>query len=339
MWTTGSYDPAQRVTIWGTGQPQPMFDPEFRPGDNLFTNSAIAFDIENGNMNWYFQYTPNENWDYDEQGVHLLIDATVNGEERQMVGHFSRSGFFYTLDRTNGEFINAVQYVNEVNWTAGIDPKTGKPVEYDPTLAVQQYVPEFRHLRGETNNAPACPDVLGGVRWQPPAYNPETHIAYAGGLDGCSSWDLITVTALPDGGIDFAGPGGPFGAFFGANTNIRHSNIRGLITAVNVETNELVASLDQHYLNLSGILATSGGLIFSGTLDGAVTAHNAETLEEVWRFHTGVSIKAAPFSFAVNGKQYVAVIAGGGNASGPHGVQFPELVNMTPQGALYVFSL
>jgi alcohol dehydrogenase (cytochrome c) len=339
MWTTGSYDPEQRVTIWGTGQPQPMFDPEFRPGDNLFTNSAIAFDIETGGMDWYFQYTPNENWDYDEQGVHLLIDATVDGQERKMVAHWGRNGFFYRLDRTNGEFIGATQYVDEVNWTAGIDPKTGRPVEYDPNALVQQYIPETRHLRGETNNAAACPDVLGGVRWQPPAYNPETRIAYSAGLDGCAAWDLTPVVALPDGGIDFAGPGGPFGAFFGANTNIKHTNIRGLIAAVNVETGELVGTHDQPYPNLSGVLATAGGLIFSATLDGAVTAHNADTLEEVWRFYTGISIKAAPISFAVNGKQYIAVTAGGGNASGPHGPAFPELFNFTPGGALYVFSL
>ena len=82
LWTTGSYDVDQRITIWGVAQPVPMFDPEFRPGGNLYTNSAIALDVDNGDINWYFQYTPNESWDYDEQGVHILIDAPYGGEDR-----------------------------------------------------------------------------------------------------------------------------------------------------------------------------------------------------------------------------------------------------------------
>lgn len=336
MWTTGSYDPAQRVTIWGTGQPQPMFDPEFRPGDNLFTNSAIAFDIETGDMKWYFQYTANENWDYDEQGVHMLIDAPFGGVERQMVAHFGRNGHYYQLDRTNGEFISAAPYVEKITWTAGIDPKTGHPVEYDPNLTVQQYIPETRFLRGEVNNGPACPDLAGGVRWQPPAYNPEKQMAYAAGIDGCFSLDLIPVIALPDGGIDFAGPGGGFGAIFGGNTTVRRFDHHGIIAAVDVTTGQLVVRHRQQYENLSGVLATAGGLIFSATLDGAVTAHNDETLDEVWRFNTGISIKAPPISYALGDTQYIAVVAGGPT---PSAALYPELGTMTSTGVLYVFAL
>ena len=100
LWTTGSYDVAQRLTIWGTAQPVPMFDPEFRPGDNLFSNSVVAFDIDTGKIKWYFQYTPNESWDYDEQGVHMLVDAPFGGQDRKQVVHFGRNGFFYQVDRT-----------------------------------------------------------------------------------------------------------------------------------------------------------------------------------------------------------------------------------------------
>ena len=109
-----------------------MFDPEYRPGDNLFTNSTIGFDIATGKMKWYFQYTPGDFLDYDEVGIQQLVDTKVNGEDRKIVAHFGRNGFFYRLDRTNGQFISAEQYAQKINWTDGIDPKTGKPIEYDP---------------------------------------------------------------------------------------------------------------------------------------------------------------------------------------------------------------
>ena len=144
LWQTGSYDPATKLTIWGTGNPVPEFDPQARPGDNLYTNSAVALDVNTGKLVWYYQYLPNDSWDYDEVGVHMLYDVTINGEPRKVIGHFGRNGFFYTLDRANGSFVKGGQYVNDLNWTKGLDPKTGKPIEYDPKLDVQTYVPEAR---------------------------------------------------------------------------------------------------------------------------------------------------------------------------------------------------
>ncbi|MFO1183482.1 MAG: PQQ-binding-like beta-propeller repeat protein [Bauldia sp.] len=331
MWTTGSYDVQQRATLWGTGQPQPMHDPEFRPGDNLFTNSAVLFDIDSGKIKWYFQYTANENWDYDEQGVHLLVDIPVNNVPRRLVVHWGRNGYLYGLDRTNGSFVYAQQYVDKVTWTAGIDPKTGKPVEYDPNLAVQTYIPSTRTLRGDRNDQPSCPNRLGGVRWQPPAYNPVTHITYSAGLDGCFTFYLEPVTALPGGGIDRAGKGGSTGI-----QGQKNYEMHGLIAAADVTTGATIARLRQPYFNLAGILATAGGLVFSGTLDGAVTAHDETTLTELWRFETGISIKAAPFSYAVGNKQFIGIVLGG---NAPDATVFPELATMNPGAALYVFSL
>ena len=100
-----------------------MYDPQARPGDNLYTNSVVALDIDTGKLAWYFQYTPNNSWDYDEIGIHMLYDATINGQARKVVGHFGRNGFFYTLDRANGSFIKSGQYVNDLNWTKGLDPE------------------------------------------------------------------------------------------------------------------------------------------------------------------------------------------------------------------------
>ena len=123
LWQTGSYDPATKLTIWGTGNPVPIYDPQARPGDNLYTNSAVALNVETGKLAWHFQYTPNDSWDYDEIGIHMLYDTSISGENRKVVGHFGRNGFFYTLDRANGSFIKSGQYVNDLNWTKGLDPE------------------------------------------------------------------------------------------------------------------------------------------------------------------------------------------------------------------------
>ena len=138
VWVTGTYDPATNQTFWGTGNPVPMFDPTYRPGDNLYTNSAISWNPDSGKMNWYFQYTPGDMWDFDEVGTHILIDGEVAGQPRKLITHSGRNGILYTMDRFNGGTVSAKPYM-EVNWTKEIDQKTGKPMDYDPTKDIQTY--------------------------------------------------------------------------------------------------------------------------------------------------------------------------------------------------------
>ena len=143
MWITGTYDVATNQVIWGTGNPVPMFDPTYRPGDNLFTNSVISWNPDDGKMNWYFQYTPGDMWDYDEAGTHILIDGQINGAGAQ-AGHAFGAQRLPLHDRaqpTARPFI-AKPYVDNINWTKGIDQKTGKPVDYDPK---QGHPGLFRH--------------------------------------------------------------------------------------------------------------------------------------------------------------------------------------------------
>src|SRR5438477_808649 len=116
VWQTASYDPATNLLYYGTGDAYPSFDPEFRPGDNLFTASTIALDADTGKITWYFQETPNEHWDFDTPSPKMLYDATINGEARKVVANFSRNGFFYTLDRASGQFLRADQYQEKVTW-------------------------------------------------------------------------------------------------------------------------------------------------------------------------------------------------------------------------------
>ena len=139
MWVTGTYDVASNQVIWGTGNPVPMFDPTYRPGDNLYTNSVISWNPDTGKMNWYFQYTPGDHWDYDEAGTHILIDGLIDGEPRKLITHSARNGFLYTMERGNGQTMMAKPYLDKVNWTKGIDQKTGKPIDYDPAKDIQIY--------------------------------------------------------------------------------------------------------------------------------------------------------------------------------------------------------
>ena len=324
IWQTGSYDPATRLTIWGTGNPVPSYDPQSRPGDNLYTNSVIALNIDTGKLAWYFQYTPNDSWDYDEVGVHMLYDATIDGRSRKVVSHFGRNGFFYTLDRTTGRFIKGSQYVNDLNWTKGLDPETGKPVEYNPKLDVQIYNPEARALRGDPSKR-TCPTWHGGVAHQPPSYNPVKHIAYGVGTEGCYSQNGQTVPFLgPEGGIDDKNS---------SKRTYSSDLYYGAITAVDAITHKVIAKAVTNIEIRSGTLATAGGVVFTSLQDGWVVAYNDETLEELWRFNVGTPLKGAPVTYSIGPKQYLAVQAGGRHL---HPVKYDNLENSS---YLFVFAL
>ncbi len=324
MWQTGSYDPASKLTIWGTGNPVPIYDPQARPGDNLYTNSAVALDIETGKLAWHFQYTPNDSWDYDENGIHLLYDTSIDGSDRKVVAHFGRNGFYYTLDRANGSFIKSGQYVNDLNWTKGIDPKTGKPVEYDPKLDVQRYVPDARALRGDGMKR-ACPTWHGGVAHQPVAYHPVKKIAYGVGIEGCFTQNGAAVAyRSPAGGIDQQK----------SEKRVYTSDLYyGSITAYDTVGHKVLAKAITDIEIRSGALVTAGGVVFTALQDGWVIAYNDETLEELWRFNVGTPLKGSPVTYAIGPKQYLAVQTSGRHL---HPVKFDRLENSS---YMFVFAL
>ena len=324
LWQTGSYDPATKLYIVGTGNPYPIYDPQFRPGDNLYTNSAVALNVDTGKLAWHFQYTPNDSWDYDEVGVHMLYDLNIGGQPRKVVGHYARNGFFYTLDRTNGRFIMAEKYVNDLNWTKGIDPKTGKPVEYNPKLDVQLYNPAARALRGDGTKR-TCPTWHGGVAHQPLAYNPVKNIAYGVGTEGCFSQNGAAVAyRSKEGGIDNK-----------ASEPRKFSSdlYYGAVTAFDAVKNKVLAKAVTDIEIRSGVTATAGGLVFTALQDGWVVAYNDETLEELWRFNVGTPLKGAPVTYAIGPKQFLAVQSGGRHL---HPVKYDNLENSS---YLFVFAL
>jgi alcohol dehydrogenase (cytochrome c) len=324
LWQTGSYDPVNKITVWGTGNPVPLYDPQARPGDNLYTDSVVALDINTGKLVWYYQYLPNDAWDYDEIGVQMLYDATVNGEARKLVGHFGRNGFFYTIDRTNGSFIRGTQYVNDLNWTKGLDPKTGKPVEYDPKLDVQIYAPEARALRGDGMKR-ACPTWHGGVAHQPTAYNPVKHIAYGVGAEGCFSQNGAEVR--------FRSPNGGLNNQASDKRTFTSDLYYGAITAYDTANNKILAKTVTDIEIRSGATVTAGGLVFSALQDGWVVAFDDEKLQQLWRFNLGTPLKGTPVTYAIGPKQYVAVQSSGRHL---HPVKYD---NLEHSSYLFVFAL
>ena len=324
IWQTGSFDPATHLYIVGTGNPFPIYDPQFRPGDNLYTNSVIALDVETGKLAWYFQYTPNDSWDFDEIGIHMLYDAKINGQMRKVVGHFARNGFYYSLDRTNGKFIKAEKYVNDLNWTKGIDQRTGKPVEYSPAFDVQKYNEEARALRGDGMKR-TCPTWHGGVAHQPLAYNPVKGIAYGVGTEGCFSQNGAAVGVLSkEGGVDNK-----------ASQPRKYTSdlYYGALTAFDAINHKVLGKAVTDIEIRSGATATAGGVVFTALQDGWVVAYNDETLEELWRFNVGTPLKGAPVVYAIGPKEYLAVQAGGRHL---HPVNWDKLENSS---YLFVFAL
>ena len=326
VWQTGSYDPETNLYIFGTGNPYPIYDPEFRPGDNLYTNSAVALDVTTGERAWHFQYTPNDSWDYDEVGVHMLYDTMIDGRLRKVVAHYGRNGFFYSLDRTDGTFIKAAQYVNDLTWTAGIDPQTGRPVDYDPNLDVQIYNPEARALRSDRDEMKrACPTWHGGVAHQPLSFNPVKNIAYGVGTEGCFSQTGAAVAFQSlDGGVDRQGS---------ERREYSSDLYYGAVTAMDADSHEIVAKAITDIEVRSGIISTAGGLVFSALQDGWVIAYHDETLQELWRFNVGTPLKGAPVTYAIGPRQYVAVQSSGRHL---HPVKYDNLENSS---YLFVFAL
>ena len=326
IWQTGAYDAEQNLYIVGTGNPFPAYDAEYRPGDNLYTNSAVALDVDTGELKWHFQYTPNDSWDYDEVGVHMLYDLEIDGELRKVVSHFGRNGFYYTLDRTDGSFIRGNKYVNDLNWTAGLNSETGMPLEYDPNLDVQIYNPEARALRSDRDEMKrTCPTWHGGVAHQPLAYNPVKHIAYGVGTEGCfSQTGAEMVPVSPDGNVDVR------------NSERRETDsdlYYGALTAVDAVSHEVIGKAVTDIEIRSGVGATAGGLVFTALQDGWVVAYNDETLEELWRFNVGTPLKGAPVTYSIGPRQYLAVQSSGRHL---HPVKYD---NLETSSYLFIFAL
>src|ERR1035441_10212665 len=173
-WLTGSYDPETKVLYWAVGNPYPDTDGSERQGDNLFTNCILALDLQTGKQLWYFQFTPHDLHDWDAVQPMLLVDAPWQGRERNLIVHADRNGFFYVLDRTNGEMLLAKAFAQKISWASGIDAK-GRPIELPGN------VPTAEGTR-------TCPDIRGAANWMSTAYNPATALYYVMTTENCGTY-------------------------------------------------------------------------------------------------------------------------------------------------------
>lgn len=343
IWQTGSFDPETNLTYWGTGNPGPQIDAEYRPGDNLYTESVVALDADTGEMKWFFQFTPNDPYDYDDVAENPLIDVMIGGEMHKILAHVSRNGHFYGFERDDGELLYAVQYVDLVNWTDGIDQKTGRPTNYVANLTdtVQPYFNAPR--RGVVGIY--CPSLGGGKNWQPASYSRQTGLVYSVSNEGCSAYAARAEEHWQDKGNKLGTrlnrAAGEWNGRERATAEQREAAggmpipvSRGSLVGMDPATG---ASVVKTYMPTrgNGVLTTAGGLVITTDRRGYIMAFDADTLEEVWSRDVGMGINAPAMSYSYGGMQYIAVLAG----SGSRGYGDPRLDNRTTQSLLLVFSL
>ena len=334
VWGWLSYDPALNLVYHGTSNPGP-WNGRQRPGDNKWSAAIIARDLDTGEMVWAFQPTPHDVWDYDAVNENILVDLPVKGRTRKALVHFDRNGFAYTMDRGTGEVILAQPYV-PMNWSTGVDLKTGRPV-----IAAGKATDKGAKV---TN---ICPSLEGGKNQQPAAFSPVTGLFYVPTNNLCMDFEARNVTYIAGtpyiGGSapEVAGPGG----------------YRGEFIAWDATTGRKAWGIKEPYPVWGGALATKGGVVFYGTLDGWFKAVDARNGTVLWKFKVGSGVVGNPIAYTgPDGKEYIAVYSGIGGDMGlliagdvaanlPYDVRergstLPDLARWTSWGGmLFVFSL
>ena len=243
----------------------------------------------------------------------MLYDVTINGEPRKVVANFSRNGHFYTLDRNNGQFLRADPYQEKITWTKGIDAKTGKPIDYNPDTPVQLYagVGGMREKPGQES----CPWWNGAPTFFPPTLDKKRMIAYVAGAEGCIAG--TTIKTPMDEAKNYVGL--PVCCFEQGRVTAH-----GALWAMDLRTGKVINKATSPLGDESGMLSTDGDLLFTGYSNGKFAAYDADTLKELWSFNLGTPITAPPIAYAVNGKQYIAVLAGGATGVRAAGLYQPS---------------
>ena len=281
-WLTGSYDPQLKLLYWGTGNPGP-WNGDIRAGDNLYTSSLVALSVETGQLRWYFQFTPHDTHDWDANQIPVLIDAEIGGRSRPVVVTANRNGFYYVLDRATGEFLVGTPYAKQT-WATGLDAH-GRPLVRPGTEPTEAGVLVYPSLQGATN-------------WGSPAYSPRTGLFYVAAREMGSTYYKAKVEYRPR-------------AFYtGMTERALGEEASGAIRALDAVSGKKKWEFPLPSPPWCGILATAGGLVFSGSNEGNFYALDASSGEPLWSFQTGGAIVAAPMTFMVNGTQHVAIASG-----------------------------
>ncbi len=304
VWDTIVYDPEQDLLIFGTDNGDP-WNQGYRGkmGDNLFLTSIIAVRPDTGEYVWHYQVNPGDEWDYSAVQPIILADVTIDGAPRKVLMQAPKNGFFYVLDRTNGKLISA-KPIEAINWAAGIDMKTGRPIENPQARYSQTGKPWI-----------GSPGPLGAHSWNPMAYSPRTGLVYIPTNEaGFPYIGDTSFAAHPVGfntGLDFAAGAMP------NNPAIQKATMQGLkgyLLAWDPVHQKQAWRADHPGPANGGVVVTAGDVVFQGTYAGEFAAYRADNGRKLWSFNAQSAIIAAPMTFALDGEQYVAVLTGGGGA-------------------------
>jgi PQQ-dependent dehydrogenase (methanol/ethanol family) len=292
-WLTGTYDPDLNTIYWPVGNPAPMLDRSVRGElDNLYTDSVVALDADTGTLKWHYQFTPNDGHDWDSVQDMVLVDRMWRGQQRKLLLHADRNGHFYVLDRTNGRFLSGTPFIYQ-NWNKGFDDK-GRPQQVPGSNSS----PEGSFL--------VYPTLGGATNFQAPSYSALTgwfYLAYSeAGQQYTSAPSSITRGQQYTGGGRGAAPPARRADQPAPNAGIK---------ALDPETGRTMWDFKIFQGSITnGVLATGGGVLFASTRDGNISALDAKTGKYLWHFQTGGNHAASPISYAVGGRQYVALSAG-----------------------------
>jgi alcohol dehydrogenase (cytochrome c) len=287
-WLSGSYDPELNLLYWGIGNPAPDFDGDDREGDNLYTESVVAIDAETGKRRWHFQFTPHDVHDWDSVEIPILVDGEWEGKPRKLLAHADRNGFYYVLDRETGELLHGTPFIDQLNWASGLS-EDGRPIRVPGVEPTPQ------------GNL-VCPSTSGATNWMSPAYNPATGWFYVAVKEGCGVSYKAKQEFRP-GGFGYMGTG-----YIESPEEPWQMYVRALDLKTGERKWEYKQIGSKQYG--AGLVSMATGLIFAGDDQGFLTALDAESGEALWHFNTGMRISASPISYAVAGKQYVAISAG-----------------------------
>lgn len=352
-WDSMAYDPELDQLYIGVGNGSPWNQTIRSPGggDNLFLSSIVAVDPDDGAYLWHYQTTPGETWDYTATQHMILAELNIGGETRKVIMQAPKNGFFYVLDRTNGELISAEKYI-PVTWATGVDPESGRPIETpnaryqgpNPLAALpyEEQVKAFKSLSDEElAQAFHLPGPFGGHNWHPMAYSPDTGLVY------------IPVLELP--GAYMNASGFEYDPDLGRwNTGTEFDPVG----AIDPEVEAKLASFSQGYISAwdpveqeerfrvqhpgpwnGGLLATAGNLIFQGTSSGLFKAFRADSGEELWSSPAQTGVIAPPVTYTIDGQQYVSVVAGWGGGFALSQGEAAEQLKLKSRGRILTFKL
>lgn len=324
-WLGGTYDPDVDLLFFGTGNPAP-WNSHLRPGDNLYSSSRLGIDPDTGEIKWHFQTTPHDGWDYDGVNELIAFDYKDGSKTVKAAATADRNGFFYVLNRENGEFIRGFPFVDKITWAKGLDKK-GRPI-YNEEFRPGNPADAKDGAKGKT--VVAAPSFLGGKNWMPMAYSPDTGYFYV----PSNEWEMDIwnePTAYKKGA-----------AYLGAGFTIKPINEEyiGVLRAIDPKTGKEVWRYKNNAPLWGGVMTTGGGLVFTGNPEGFLMAFDAKTGEMVYKFNTGSGIVGSPITWEQDGEQYVAVVSGWGGAVPLWGGEVAKRVkDLNQGGSVWTFKL